>query len=134
MHRQIASARRDELVDHINGNTLDNRRANLRIATNQQNSCNHKARGDVPFSGVTRRGSVFAAAIWPSGSHINLGTNHATAEQAAALYNAAATLLYGRFARLNPVAPDWEGLRALIARGLKGSDVLAAAIAKDFPL
>lgn len=131
MHRVIAGADCGQVVDHINGNTLDNRRANLRIATNQQNSFNHKARGEVPFSGVTRCGSRFAAAIWPNGSQINLGTDHATAEQAAALYNAAATLLYGRFARLNPVPTDWAGLRALIARGLKGSEVLAAALAKE---
>lgn len=37
MHRMVLQPDKDELVDHINGDTLDNRRSNLRTATQRQN-------------------------------------------------------------------------------------------------
>lgn len=40
MHRLIVNAGPHEQVDHINGNPMDNLRANLRSASNQQNAQN----------------------------------------------------------------------------------------------
>lgn len=42
MHRFILSVLSGNEVDHINGNTLDNRRCNLRLATKSQNAMNVK--------------------------------------------------------------------------------------------
>ena len=40
MHRYILSADDEHEVDHINGNSLDNRRCNLRIVTRSENMAN----------------------------------------------------------------------------------------------
>jgi hypothetical protein len=42
MHRQIADAPAGVLVDHKNGNGLDNQRSNLRKASKQQNGMNRR--------------------------------------------------------------------------------------------
>lgn len=44
MHRLIMDAPAGMVVDHINGNKIDNRRDNLRIATHSQNSINTPSR------------------------------------------------------------------------------------------
>jgi hypothetical protein len=48
MHRQILSAPKGLMVDHINHDGLDNRRANLRLCSNAQNQ--HNARAQVGTS------------------------------------------------------------------------------------
>ena len=42
LHREIMGADTTVVVDHINGDKLDNRRSNLRICTQQQNSYNSR--------------------------------------------------------------------------------------------
>lgn len=44
MHREVAKPDEDKVIDHINGNTLDNRRGNLRICTRSQNQWNKTLR------------------------------------------------------------------------------------------
>lgn len=45
MHRFILDAPKGYVVDHINGDTLDNRKQNLRICTHAQNQQNTGSRG-----------------------------------------------------------------------------------------
>lgn len=54
IHRFIMNAPDNMEVDHINGNTLDNRRENLRLATKNQNMMNAKRRKDAknPIKGI----------------------------------------------------------------------------------
>jgi hypothetical protein len=40
MHRLVMGAQKGETVDHINGDKLDNRKENLRIGTQTQNTYN----------------------------------------------------------------------------------------------
>lgn len=42
VHRFIMNCPNDKQIDHINGNGLDNRKSNLRIVTNQENSLNKR--------------------------------------------------------------------------------------------
>lgn len=92
------------VVDHINGDKFDNRRANLRICTQAEN-CRNKAshRGTASlFKGVywISRERVWGASIRAAGQRHFLG-NHATDEAAARAYDAKARELHGEFARLN---------------------------------
>lgn len=104
MHRLLAGASDGELVDHVNGDPLDNRRENLRIATARQNSANKAAAGKSRFLGVYRSGAGWRASIHPSRTPIHLG-EWDTEELAAAAYNRAAQQIHGSFARLNDVSP-----------------------------
>lgn len=50
LHRFLMSAKKGQLVDHINGNTLDNRKKNLRFVCGSQNNANQKRRADRKFA------------------------------------------------------------------------------------
>lgn len=103
LHRVILDAPEGVQVDHINGDGLDNRRANLRVCTNQQNSWNrHNTWGTSRYLGVswdTAR-ERWAATITVSGKLIRLGL-FTDEEEAARARDAGALELVGPFARLN---------------------------------
>lgn len=111
LHHLIMNTPKGMHTDHINGNTLDNRRSNLRICTAQQNFQNRKLRSDssTGFKGVSyqkkRKGMINALskpwrAMIASGGRKNIGY-YATAEEAARAYDAKAKELHGKFAKLN---------------------------------
>jgi hypothetical protein len=91
-------------VDHRNGNSLDNRRQNLRRCTRVQNCQNRRLRSDarLPYKGVQRRSDDgrFRARICVDGVRVALGS-FATPEAAALAYDHAARFYFGEFARLN---------------------------------
>jgi hypothetical protein len=101
LHRLIAQASRGEVVDHANGDPLDNRRENLRIADLSQNSWNrvaqHSKRSGLP-KGVFRQGERYRAHITARGIGYSLGVFD-TALAAAEAYSEAAKVLHGEFAR-----------------------------------
>jgi len=93
-------------ADHRNGDTLDNQRGNLRWATNVVNRLNSRIHGrngsgyrGVHF--VPKRG-LYRAQLAIEGRRL-CGGYHATAEAAAAAYNALALAHHGPEARLNPI-------------------------------
>lgn len=90
------------LVDHINGNTLDNRRANLRPATPAQNQANRTGptRALSGFRGVSQTGSRWSARFKTSRKITHLGTFD-TAVEAAIARDRAAFEALGQFATLN---------------------------------
>lgn len=104
LHRQLLRAAPGEIVDHINGNGLDNRRENLRLATASENMANRPAKPrDIPYRGVYRSRSgptPYKAMLSVAGKCRHLGW-FARMEDAARAYDRAAYATWGRFARLN---------------------------------
>ncbi len=101
MHRLVMAAPSGMFVDHINGDGLDNRRANLRLCTNQQNNANSTwPVGVSGYRGVSKTRNKFRAHISLLNKWVYLGSSE-MAEEAARLYDAAAKKHFGEFARLN---------------------------------
>lgn len=101
MHRLILKAPVGIFVDHINGDSLDNRRQNLRFCTHAQNMRNRKpcAGKDLP-KGVNQVNGRYRAQIAVDGKQFHVGY-FATPEAAGRAYDAAALRLHGEFARTN---------------------------------
>lgn len=105
MHRELLGCVKGDgvHVDHVNGNTLDNQRHNIRKATNTQNRRNCKIPKDntTGYKGVWMgRNLKFRAGISVNSRTIHLGT-YKTAIEAAQAYDQAAIKFFGEFARLN---------------------------------
>jgi len=105
MHRAILGCGSKETGDHINHDTLDNRRKNLRKCTSAQNCCNRKVQSNSTsgYKGVfwTKSTHKWRAKIAMNRQpHKHLGYFHSP-EDAARAYDAAARKLHGEFAVLN---------------------------------
>lgn len=100
-HRYVAVHQRilgRKYVDHIDGNGLNNRKSNLRLANCQQNSCNKTARKDSKsgYKGVYRGTSAWIAAV--GDTYIG---SFGTPEEAARAYDRMAIRIQGEFACVN---------------------------------
>ena len=102
LHRWITGALPGEVVDHINHDTFDNRRQNLRVCLNCENLRNRKAkRTKDGYKGVHRHtGGKWTAAICYHRKQVHLGL-FASEYDAALAYNLAAVQYHGKFAYLN---------------------------------
>jgi hypothetical protein len=105
MHRLILG-HPDSFIDHINGNRSDNRKSNLRLASNKQN-CHNRGTNRNNTSGYkgvywSKQDQRWQAKIIIDRNQIYLGSSKDKTE-AAKMFNEAAKKYHGEFAFLNPV-------------------------------
>lgn len=91
----------DQTIDHRDGDRLNNRWSNLRLASRSENQCNRRGRSDSAsgLKGVSRNGRRWRASIMVRGVSEQLGS-YPTKEAAHAAYCEAAGRLHGEFARV----------------------------------
>ena len=99
MHKLLMNTEKGMVVDHINGNTLDNRRCNLRVCTQAGNAKNSKIpkNNTSGYKGIVKKENRWQAIITSDGKRINLGS-FLTPELAHEAYCKAALELHGEFA------------------------------------
>ena len=104
MHRVLLNAPPGRIVDHRDGNGLNNRKHNLRLCTHQENNYNKR-----PYLGTTsrfkgvfwhKRENKYSAGIRKNGKRYYLGCYHDEIE-AAVVYDIKAMELFGEFAYFN---------------------------------
>lgn len=105
LHRIILNLPKEKSVDHINGNKLDNRRCNLRLASpkeNNRNSGKVKRKCTSSYKGVVfhSRDERWQAQIRIDGKRLYLGYFNDEIE-AAKEYDKYAKIHHKEFARLN---------------------------------
>jgi len=102
LHRLVMGCKDDVFIDHISGNVLDNRKRNLRICTNTENSWNkgkYKT-NKSGYKGVSwqKNRNKWQASITKNRKQIHLGF-YSTKEEAYEAYCKAAMELHGEFAK-----------------------------------
>lgn len=104
LHRFILNARKEQSIDHINGDRLDNRKKNLRFATDSQNNCNTGLRctNKSGYKGVffSKNAKKWSAQIALFHRSTHLGYFNDVIEAAKA-YDVAAKEHFGVFAKTN---------------------------------
>jgi hypothetical protein len=103
MHRKVINPPDDKCVDHINHNGLDNRKANLRLVSREQNVWNtrkHRGKLSSKYKGVSKRYGKWRAYIGHKGKmqHIGYFDDELAAARA---YDGKAKELFGEYACLN---------------------------------
>lgn len=106
LHRFLMDAKEGEVVDHLNGDTLDNRLCNLRRCTVAQNAMNRSLNKNNTsgYKGVVwhTQALKYQARISVNSRWKSLGM-YSDKKVAALAYNEAAKLYYGEFAKLNVI-------------------------------
>lgn len=106
MHRQILGAPSETLIDHRDGNGLNNQRRNIRFCTSKQNASSFRTKKNKKsrFRGVFWRPETgkWRARIWPADARTGIHLGYFEIEEdAARAYDKKAKELYGKFAQLN---------------------------------
>lgn len=102
--RYLLNPPKDKVVDHINGDTSDNRRCNLRICTNTENARNARKpiNSKNKYIGVSKtKNGTYTAHIMYNRKTIYLGT-YKTEEEAYQARLAGERKYFGEFSRNNP--------------------------------
>lgn len=135
LHRwlMLRGAKGAASVDHISGDRTDNRKANLRLCTQAENSRNTRL-GRNNTSGakgvsLTAAGT-WRARIWLDRQEIHIGA-FATVEEARAAYDRAAIVLHGEFASTNASAGTCQSCGAALAIGRRFCDAECIWTFKD---
>jgi len=112
MHREIMDAiTSTETVDHINGDTLDNRKINLRVCSQGLNNLNRPPHSDnkCGYKGVRKQQGEkkrpWDARIQLNGKRITLGYFD-NPHDAARMYNFWAADIFGEYAYLNTIKEE----------------------------
>lgn len=105
MHRVVCPAPEGMIVDHINRNSLDNRRANLRAATQKQNVWNRKfvrKGGKTRYNGIRwdHNKGKWQVRLTINGRRASFGY-YADETEAAKAYDRVAKEYRGEYASLN---------------------------------
>jgi HNH endonuclease len=101
LHRIILNVPDNLVVDHINGNTIDNRKENLRICTNVENTKNLRKQCNGHTSKYKGVSYYARDRTWEVNVAGYFYGRYVTERMAAEVYNKKALLLFGEFAKLN---------------------------------
>lgn len=111
LHRLIMNAQKGEHIDHINGDGLDNRKANLRRATRSTNMANQRRpAGKSGYRGVVQSNgdcAKWTARVTVNGQNI-YSCGHDSPEEAAKARDQMALGYFGAHAVLNFPANDHQ--------------------------
>jgi hypothetical protein len=103
LHRFILYAKKGEIIDHIDNDTLNNAKSNLRVVTPSQNNMNSILRkeGTSGYRGVTWRKDTkkWQAQLMLNGKHVACGC-YLTKEAAFSAYLKKTEELFGEYSRM----------------------------------
>ena len=120
LHRLIMDAPQHLQVDHINADSLDNRRENLRLCTQSQNRANMRApvKNKTGYRGVYMMNDKFCSKVGYKGRVVYCGTFN-TPQEAARAYDRKKLELYGEFAWTNRMERYYTDEEKKVAKDLK---------------
>jgi hypothetical protein len=113
MHRLIVNAKRGQVVDHQNHDTLDNRKGNLRLGSYRLNNVNRAVRelNKLGYKGIRQTmGGKYRVRVGDSNNAESYVGTFVTLREAILAFNETSVMAYGEYAHLNPVPDLDDGL------------------------